>query len=106
MEVENEKIKMRIMLTFAVCMTMLMVMNVLAEEVPECTSGHTVGNLAWSADYTECKGGYKEDHYLCKVCEEPVDKDGKNVYMEFGTDKHTSGTKEYPATYIPCGGGF
>lgn len=89
MEVENEKIKMRIMLTFAVCMTMLMVMNVLAEEVPECTSGHTVGNLAWSADYTECGGGFKEAHYYCTVCNWGVDAEGNPYMLYLGDDNHT-----------------
>ena len=98
-----KKTRPGIMLIIAACMTLLMGMNVFADGVPECPSGHTVGELAWEADYTECEGGYEKDVYACSVCNTAVYSDGTEAERKDGTGIHKAVKPLTGADYTECG---
>lgn len=73
-----------------------------------CQNGqHTPDGEKYSANYTECSGGYKTDYYTCSVCGIPCDESGNGVMWESGAGKHTPNLEhKHDKDYTICGGGY
>ena len=100
-----KRIRIGMMLIIVVCMTLFVGTVALADGVPACKT-HTVGDLAWPADYTECGGGYKKDVYACAVCNGAVHSDGTEAKRTDGTGIHKAKEFVSVADYTECDGGY
>lgn len=100
------KLKKAIVLSLVVCMSLFMSINVYADGIPYCPTTHTVGQLAWPADYAECDGGYERDVYVCAVCNAAVFEDGSPAVRTDGTGVHTAQGSLHEADFTQCLGGY
>lgn len=51
--------------------------------------------MLYKANYTSCWGGYKEDYYVCELCERVTDAYGEEPDWYVGEGKHDM--REIPA---------
>ncbi len=69
---------------------------------------HSPSGSVIPADYTPCGGGYMNDHYNCRYCEQVSDADGVEVpFYGIAETGHTvpSGYSPVGPDYAPCTGG-